>query len=73
MTIDSLRPDADPASGLMVEVTDPPEHRRLRRSIGAFFADGAVVQMEPAARKKAIDISSGASGPAQARSRTDYG
>jgi cytochrome P450 len=42
MTIDSLRPNRDPASGMMVEVTDPPEHRRLRRSIGAFFADGVV-------------------------------
>lgn len=42
MTLDSLRPEPDPASGMMVEVTDPPEHRRLRRSIGAFFADGVV-------------------------------
>lgn len=42
MTLDSLRRDQDPASGMMVEVTDPPEHRRLRRSIGAFFADGVV-------------------------------
>jgi len=47
MTIDSLRPDQDPASGMMVEVTDPPEHRRLRRSIGAFFADGAIAALEP--------------------------
>lgn len=47
MTIDSLRPDQDPASGMMVEVTDPPEHRRLRRSIGAFFADGVVGDLAP--------------------------
>lgn len=47
MTIDSLRPDQDPASGMMVEVTDPPEHRRLRRSIGAFFVDGAIAALEP--------------------------
>ncbi|WP_226359101.1 cytochrome P450 [Pseudonocardia sp. ICBG601] len=32
---------------MMVEVTDPPEHRRLRRSVGAFFADGAVGSLEP--------------------------
>lgn len=48
MTVDTLRRDRDPASGLMVEVTDPPEHRRLRRSIGAFFADGVVADLEPA-------------------------
>jgi cytochrome P450 len=42
MTIDSLRPGPDPASGMMVEVTDPPEHRRLRRSIGTFFTGGAI-------------------------------
>ena len=48
MTLDSLRPDQDPASGMMVEVTDPPEHRRLRRSIGAFFADGVVADLAPA-------------------------
>jgi cytochrome P450 len=48
MTLDSLRPDQDPASGMMVEVTDPPEHRRLRRSIGAFFADGVVADLTPA-------------------------
>jgi cytochrome P450 len=48
MTIDSLRPDHDPASGMMVEVTDPPAHRRLRRSIGAFFADGVVADLAPA-------------------------
>jgi cytochrome P450 len=48
MTIDSLRPDQDPASGMMVEVTDPPEHRRLRRSIGALFADGVVGGLAPA-------------------------
>ena len=47
MTIDSLRPDRDPASGMMVEVTDPPEHQRLRRSIGAFFADGVVADLAP--------------------------
>jgi cytochrome P450 len=48
MTLDSLRPDQDPASGMMVEVTDPPEHRRLRRSVGAFFADGGVADLAPA-------------------------
>ncbi len=48
MTLDSLRPDLDPASGMMVEVTDPPEHRRLRRSIGALFADGVVAELTPA-------------------------
>jgi len=48
MTIDSLRPDQDPATGMMVEVTDPPEHRRLRRGIGAFFADGVVGDLAPA-------------------------
>ncbi|MFC6083638.1 cytochrome P450 [Sphaerisporangium aureirubrum] len=48
MTMDSLRPDQDPASGMMVEVTDPPEHRRLRRSVGAFFADGVVTGLTPA-------------------------
>jgi cytochrome P450 len=47
MTLDSLRSDVDPASGMMVEVTDPPEHRRLRRSIGAFFADGVVTDLAP--------------------------
>ncbi|MGC5015677.1 cytochrome P450 [Streptosporangium sp. DT93] len=48
MTIDSLRPDQDPASGMMIEVTDPPEHRRLRRSVGAFFVDGVVAGLAPA-------------------------
>lgn len=47
MTIDSLRPDQDPASGMMIEVTDPPEHRRLRRSVGAFFADGVGSGLAP--------------------------
>jgi cytochrome P450 len=47
MTIDSLRSDLDPANGMMVEVTDPPEHRRLRRSVGAFFADGNVAELAP--------------------------
>ncbi len=42
MTIDSLQPDRDAASGMMVEVTDPPEHRRLRRAVGGLFADGVV-------------------------------
>jgi cytochrome P450 len=60
MTIDSLRPDQDPASGMMVEVTDPPEHRRLRRSVGAFFADGVVTGLTPAidayVRKLLIEI-----------------
>jgi len=50
MTLDTVRSDPDPASGMMVEVTDPPEHRRLRRSVGAFFADGVVTELE-----KAID------------------
>lgn len=45
MTLDSLREDRDPANGLMVEVTDPPAHRRLRRSITAFFTAGAVTAM----------------------------
>lgn len=45
MTLDSLRPDRDPAVGLMVEVTDPPDHRRLRRGIGGFFSAGAVSAM----------------------------
>jgi cytochrome P450 len=48
MTLDSLRPDQDPGTGMMVEVTDPPDHRRLRRSISAFFSAGAVSAMEPA-------------------------
>jgi cytochrome P450 len=48
MTLDSLGPDPDPASGLMVEVTDPPGHQRLRRSIAGLFADGVVVDLEPA-------------------------
>ncbi len=47
MTIDSLQSDRDAASGMMVEVTDPPEHRRLRRSISVFFADGVVGNMTP--------------------------
>jgi cytochrome P450 len=47
MTLDSLHDDRDPASGMMVEVTDPPEHRRLRRSIGIFFADGVVADLAP--------------------------
>lgn len=47
MTLDSLQPDRDSASGIMVEVTDPPEHRRLRRSISTFFADGAVGDVTP--------------------------
>ncbi|SBT65693.1 Cytochrome P450 [Micromonospora sediminicola] len=48
MTLDTLRPELDPGAGMMVEVTDPPEHRRLRRSIGAFFSAGAVSTMAPA-------------------------
>ncbi|MEO3808402.1 cytochrome P450 [Sphaerisporangium sp. B11E5] len=60
MTIDSLRADQDPASGMMVEVTDPPEHRRLRRSVGAFFADGVVTGLTPAideyVRKSLIEV-----------------
>lgn len=48
MTLDTLRSEPDPASGMMVEVTDPPEHRRLRRSIGAFFADGVVAELDTA-------------------------
>jgi cytochrome P450 len=47
MTIDSVGPDPDPAAGMMAEVTDPPEHRRLRRGIGGFFSAGAVAAMEP--------------------------
>jgi cytochrome P450 len=47
MTLDTLRRELDPASGMMAEVTDPPEHRRLRRGIGAFFADGVVTSLEP--------------------------
>ncbi|MGQ4490549.1 cytochrome P450 [Streptomyces sp. SAS_281] len=47
MTIDSVGAAPDPASGMMVEVTDPPEHRRLRRAIGGFFGDGAVAAMAP--------------------------
>ncbi|MEV7390530.1 MULTISPECIES: cytochrome P450 [unclassified Streptomyces] len=50
MTIDSVGPDPDPATGMMAEVTDPPEHRRLRRGIGGFFTDGAVAAMEPDVR-----------------------
>jgi cytochrome P450 len=56
MTLDSLRPDRDPACGMMVEVTDPPEHRRLRRSIGAFFADGVVAGLAPAIDEYARDL-----------------
>lgn len=48
MTIDSLQPDGDAASGMMVEVTDPPEHRRLRRAVGGLFADGVVGDLTPA-------------------------
>jgi cytochrome P450 len=48
MTLDTLRTDRDPGAGMMVEVTDPPEHRRLRRSISAFFSAGAVSAMAPA-------------------------
>lgn len=47
MTIDTVGPDSDPATGMMVEVTDPPEHRRLRRGIVGFFSDGAVAALEP--------------------------
>lgn len=47
MTLDTLRAELDPASGMMVEVTDPPEHRRLRRSIGVLFSDGAVADLAP--------------------------
>jgi cytochrome P450 len=47
MTLDTLRRELDPASGMMAEVTDPPEHRRLRRALGAFFADGAATGLEP--------------------------
>jgi cytochrome P450 len=59
MTLDSLRPGKDPASGLMVEVTDPPEHRRLRRSIGAFFADGVVADLAPAIDEHVRELLSG--------------
>jgi cytochrome P450 len=48
MTLDTLRADPDPGAGMMVEVTDPPEHRRLRRSIGSFFYAGAVSALAPA-------------------------
>ena len=47
MTIDTVGPEPDPAADMMVEVTDPPEHRRLRRGIGGFFSDGAVAALEP--------------------------
>jgi cytochrome P450 len=47
MTLDTLRPDQDPASGMMVEVTDPPDHRRLRRSVAGIFADGVVTDLTP--------------------------
>jgi cytochrome P450 len=47
MTLDSLRPEPDPASGIMVEVTDPPAHRRLRRSVAHFFTEGAVGDLAP--------------------------
>jgi cytochrome P450 len=59
MTLDSLRPDRDPASGMMVEVTDPPEHRRLRRSIGAFFSAGAVSGMAPAIDELVVGLLTG--------------
>lgn len=48
MTLDTLRSGPDPASGMMVELTDPPDHRRLRRSIGAMFADGVVAELDTA-------------------------
>jgi cytochrome P450 len=56
MTLDTIRPDRDPASGMMVEVTDPPEHRRLRRSIGAFFSAGAVSAMAPAIDELVVSL-----------------
>lgn len=56
MTLDTIRPDRDPASGMMVEVTDPPEHRRLRRSIGAFFSAGAVSTMAPAIDELVVQL-----------------
>ncbi|MFI0939431.1 cytochrome P450 [Streptomyces sp. NPDC021020] len=59
MTIDSLRPDPDPASGMMVEVTDPPEHRRLRRAVGAFFADGVVAGLESVIDGHAAELLAG--------------
>lgn len=47
MTLDTLQAERDPASGLMLEVTDPPEHRRLRRSVSTLFGDGIVNELTP--------------------------
>ncbi|MEV4706153.1 cytochrome P450 [Actinoplanes sp. NPDC049316] len=56
MTLDTLRAERDPAGGLMLEVTDPPEHRRLRRSVAGIFADGIVATLTPQIDRYARDL-----------------
>ncbi|MFP5326504.1 MAG: cytochrome P450 [Acidimicrobiia bacterium] len=41
-----MRPERDPAAGLMLELTDPPGHGRLRRVIHEFFQPAAVARLE---------------------------
>ena len=48
MTVDTLSPDKDPGAGLMIEVTDPPRHRRLRRTVNELFSVSALSEHEPA-------------------------
>ena len=42
MTVDSIREGRDPAAGQMLELTDPPAHRRLRRLLRHAFLAPAV-------------------------------
>jgi cytochrome P450 len=47
MTIDTLSDARDRSAGLMLELTDPPRHARLRRIVSAAFAPGRVELLRP--------------------------
>jgi cytochrome P450 len=46
MTLDSAIGRPDPAAGLMIELTDPPRHQRLRRIVSHAFGRRSVDELE---------------------------
>jgi cytochrome P450 len=47
MTLDTIGAGRDPAAGVMLELTDPPAHGRLRRVIQGFFTRDFARRIEP--------------------------
>ncbi len=59
MTLHTVRGTRDPAAGVMLELTDPPDHGRLRRTIHDFFRPATIALLNKAVTARvaeALDV-----------------